>query len=50
MHVPEQSTGTNHMQELSHSTCTPLLYILVRANNKFHSILIKPSNTTKYGS
>jgi hypothetical protein len=28
MHVPEQSTGTNHMQELSHSTCTPLLQVL----------------------
>jgi hypothetical protein len=28
MHVPEQSTGTNHMQELSHSIHTPLLQVL----------------------
>jgi len=32
MHVAEQNTGTNHMQELSHSSCTPLLQVLATVN------------------
>jgi hypothetical protein len=43
MHVPEQSTGTNHMQDFptvpAHQFYKSwLLYILIRVNSKFHNI------------